>query len=217
MSEEVFHAARGALAAIAAGLIARGGEGVEQVLERLGEQDLSRAAFTPPAPCRLPACRHLPEAVAETLVLDSALAASVAALEDALHWRQTASYSDAAMGQAGFMDNYGHAEIVGPTGCFPGDDFLLGFLVLGPGFHYLDHHHPAPELYWVLSGASHWKRGDEGFVERRAGETVWHAPNVVHATRTLADPLLTVWAWTRDVSTPARLIADQSSPRRQAR
>lgn len=206
MSGEDFHAARCVIAAIASCLAARGGEGVEEVLTRLGEQDLSEAAFTPPDARRLPACRHLPEAVGQSLAVDSALAAAIAALEDTLHWRQTASYSDAAMGQVGFMDGYGHAEIVGPTGCFPGDDFLLGLLVLGPGLHYLDHHHPAPELYWLLSGASQWKRGAEDFAERQAGDTVWHAPHVVHATRTLSDPLLAVWAWTRDVSAPARLV-----------
>jgi len=206
MSDELFLAARRLIGSVAAGLAARPGEGVEEVLERLRAQDLSPAAFAPPEPRRLAACRRLPEAVAATLALDSSLAAAIANLEDALHWTQTTAYSDAAMGQVGFMDNYGHAQLIGPTGCFPGEDFLLGLLVLGPGFHYLDHHHPAPELYWPLTGPSRWKQGAGGFEERAAGETIWHRPHVIHATKTLEAPLLAVWVWTRDVAEPARLV-----------
>lgn len=206
MSSEGYRAARVAIDAIASALARHGGEGVEETLARLAAQDLSEAAFAAPEPARIAACRLLPETVGLTLGVDSAVAAAIADVEDALAWRQTAGYSDAAMGQPGFMEGYGHAELVGPTGGFPGDDFRLGLLILGPDRHYRDHYHPAPELYWTLTGPTLWKRGAGGFVERAAGDTVWHEPLIVHATRTLDTPLLAVWAWTRDVSAPARLV-----------
>jgi hypothetical protein len=182
------------------------GEGMAEVLRRLAEQDLSRAAFRPPEPARVPACRHLPDTVGAAIMVDAALAAALAGMEDELHWRRSEAYSDAAMGQDGFMDNYGHAEIIGPTGLMAGDDFRLGFLLLGPNLHYLDHAHPAPELYWPLTGPTDWSRGRGPFTPRQAGEMIWHRPQEVHATRTHDQPLLALWAWTRDTAEPARLV-----------
>ena len=182
------------------------GEGRAEVLRRLAEQDLSQAAFRPPGPARVPACRHLPETVGAAIMVDSALAAALAGMEDELHWRRSEGYSDDAMGQPGFMDNYAFAEIIGPHGCFAGDDFRLGFLLLGPGLHYRDHSHPAPELYWPLTGPTDWSRGGGPFTTRQAGEMVWHRPQEVHATRTHDQPLLALWAWTRDTGEPAMLV-----------
>src|SRR5262249_3356270 len=105
----------------------------------------------------------------------------------------------------GYMDNYAYAELIGPNGFFPGDDFLMGLLLLGPGVHYRDHHHAAPELYWLLTGPSEWRGGAGEFEMRDAGSMIWHKSRIVHATRTGATPLLAVWAWTRDVNEPARL------------
>lgn len=196
---------------IAHGLAHRNGEGIDEAFARLAAQDFSQSAYREPEPRMLPACRYLPEAVASTMMLDSTLAAGLAEVEDALTWRQTPGYSDAAMGEPGFMDAYAHAEIVGPTGAFPGDDFLLGFLLLGPGRHYRDHFHPAPELYWALTGLSEWRRGDDGFAPRMAGETIWHPPGVTHAMRTGPEPLLALYIWTRDIGEPARLVEGGSA------
>jgi hypothetical protein len=210
MSEDLYGAADQALSALVSALGRHEGEeeGRSEVLRRLAEQDLSRRAFRAPLATRLAACRHLPEAVGAAIMVDSALAAALAGMEDELYWRQTAGYSDMALGQPGFMDNYAHAEIIGPHGCFAGDDFRLGFLLLGPGLHYRDHYHPAPELYWLLTGPSDWARGAGGFVTRQAGEMVWHRPHVVHAVCTHDQPLLALWVWTRESSETARLVGD---------
>lgn len=176
-----------------------------QVKTRLAEQDLSPSAVLEPRPLRLPATRYLPECVAASMFISPDVAAALAEIEEFLEWRQNPNYSDASLG-AGYMDNYAYAELIGPHGFFAGDDFLMGVLLLGPGVHYLDHHHAAPELYWLLTGPSEWRRGNGDFEMREAGDTIWHEPHVVHATRTGASPLLAVWAWTRDVSEPARLV-----------
>ena len=129
----------------------------------------------------------------------------LAEIDEFLHWKQNSNYSDAVMGE-GYMDNYAYAELIGPSGFFKGEDFLLGLMLLGPRRLYPDHHHPAPELYWLLTGPSEWRRGGGEYTMRGAGETIWHLPMMSHATRTLDHPLLTVWAWTRDVSVPAKLL-----------
>src|SRR5205823_12410237 len=91
--------------AIGGGLEAyRGNEGVGEVLERIAAQDLSLEFCRPPVARRLPACRHLPAALGELAMADSNLAAAIAAVEDALAWRQNPNYSDEAMGQAAYMD-----------------------------------------------------------------------------------------------------------------
>lgn len=180
-------------------------DGVHEVLMRLSAQDLSAAGYEPAPPRRLPACRYFPETAAATMMLSPGLAAALASCGDHLHWKQNPNYSDAVMGE-GYMDNYAYAELIGPEGFFAGSDFLLGLMIIGPGRHYLDHYHAAPELYWLVTGPSEWKSGAGGYSERQADALVWHRPFVVHATRTLALPLLAVWAWTRDVAEPARLV-----------
>jgi hypothetical protein len=181
------------------------GEHAQHVKARLAEQDLSPSAVVEPLPLRLPATRYLPECVAASMFMSPDVAAALAEIEEFLNWRQNPNYSDASMG-AGYMDNYAYTEIIGPHGFFAGDDFLMGLLLLGPGVHYRDHHHAAPELYWLLTGPSEWRRGNGDFEMHEAGDVIWHEPHVVHATRTGASPLLAVWAWTRDVSEPARLV-----------
>ncbi len=204
MSDDKFNDVRWLIGAIAQELKKRGGEGTARVLERLAQQEMDAAQFRDSAPHRQPVCIHLAQCIAETILVDANLAAALAAVEDRLNWCQSASYSDAVLGE-GFMANYGWCEIVGSAGFFPGADFRLGLLLLGAHRHYKDHYHPAPELYWTLTGPSDWKRGAGGFETRAAGETIWHKPFVMHATRTLDTPLLAVWCWTEDTATPAKL------------
>jgi hypothetical protein len=205
VNQDLFENARWLIGAIARGLHARSGEGVAEVLARLSAQAIDEKAFHPPEPSRLPVLRYLPDCIGEAMLLDADLAAAIASIEDDLQWRQSSSYSDKVLGE-GFTDNYGWTEIIGPRGFFPGDDFLLGLLMLGPHRHYKDHYHPAPELYWPLTGPSDWKQGAGGFETREAGSSIWHIPWKVHATITDEKPLLAVWSWTRDTMTPAKLV-----------
>ena len=205
MNQELFENARWLTGAIARGLQGRGGEGVATVLKRLSAQALAQTHFREPPPTRLPVLRHLAQCTAETMLLDADLAAAIAAVEDHLHWRQSAGYTDAVLG-GGFKDNYGWCQMIGPHGFFTGDDFLLGLLMLGPNCHYRDHYHPAPELYWPLTGPVQWKKGGSDFVARAAGTTIWHKPMAIHATKTAEQPLLAIWSWTQDTQTPARLV-----------
>eukprot|EP01037_Dinobryon_pediforme_P007667 gene7667-7728_t len=179
------------------------GDGVQEVLTCLGEQNLGDVRATRPK--TLDVVRFIDETLVETAEFDGEIAASIAALAPDLEWMQSSSYTDEILGE-GFTANYGWCEIIGPRGFFKGDDFLLGLLMLGPNRHYLDHHHPAPELYWPLTGGTLWRKGDSDLIERAAGTPIWHPAHVVHATKTLEKPLLTFWSWTRETSVAAKLV-----------
>ena len=204
MNQDLYDTARWLIGAIARGLNARRSEGVALVLERMAEQNLSESGFREPAPATLPVLQYLPQCIGEAMLIEPDLAAAIASIDDDLQWRQSSAYSDALLGQ-GFMANYGWTEIIGPRGFFPGDDFLLGLLMLGPGQHYRDHFHPAPELYWPLTSGSQWSRDSGPFEVRPPGAVIWHPSMTVHAMKTDDTPLLAVWSWTSDTMIPARL------------
>ncbi len=204
MNDDLFSAAVWLVNAIARGLEKRPGAATAEVLRRLSMQDVSRPAFVKPPAQSLPVTRYFAETIAEAMLMEPDIAAALAAADGHFNWRQSASYTDAVLG-AGFSLNYGWFEVIGPRGFFLGDDFLLGFLMLGPNRHYTDHYHPAPELYWPLTGPTLWKQGAGDFEAKQAGDIIWHAPNANHATKTADHAMLAVWSWTKDTATGARL------------
>src|SRR3954452_17775908 len=98
-----WRAARALVDAIVRGLEpCREQDGVNEVLLRLGEQRVGASEFSTPQARALPACRHLPGAIAALTLHDARLAAAIAVSWDKLAWRQNPNYSDAAMGQRGY-------------------------------------------------------------------------------------------------------------------
>ena len=203
--QKTFSDARQLIALIQHGLQSRPCAPTRHVVARLAEQSLNETDFTAQAPMTLPVLAHFSACIAQVQQLDSALANQLNIVQPALKWQQSSGYSDDVLG-AGFSANYGWAQLIGPKGFFAGEDFLLGVLMLGPHRHYLDHNHPAPELYWPLTSHSQWRREPASFMEKSAGEIIWHEPFQIHATKTFEQPMLAVWAWTKDVATPAKLI-----------
>ncbi|PWK69060.1 dimethylsulfoniopropionate lyase DddQ [Aminobacter sp. AP02] len=116
----------------------------------------------------------------------------LASCADVLHWGQT--YTAADFGQH-FLDNYGWVELFGTRGHYMNEKVAAGFLVLGPGIEYPDHHHVAEEVYIPLTGGTEWRMGDTPFRERRGGEVIHHASNMNHAMHTGSEPLLALYLW----------------------
>ena len=83
----------------------------------------------------------------------------------------------------------------GTRGHFANDEIAGGFLILGPGIEYPDHHHVAEELYIPLTGGTEWRMGGGAWRLRAAGEVIHHASNVSHAMRTGEEPLLAFYLW----------------------
>jgi mannose-6-phosphate isomerase-like protein (cupin superfamily) len=135
---------------------------------------------------------------------------SLRALGPHLRWTQNPHYRRQPPDPR-FLESYGYAVLVGPPGDPPphiaSSRLALGVLLLGPDTHYPSHHHPAEEVYAVVSGHGEWWRGDGPWRREPPGALIHHAPNVRHATRAGARPLLALYLWRGDLATHARLSA----------
>ena len=137
------------------------------------------------APRRLPACRHLAAARAETR---PDLAEAFAALEPELEWR-TRAFADAP---ADFADNHANARLLGPDGLERRGELVAGFSLVAPGVTYPEHDHPPEEIYLVLSGGEWWQAGGAWHAPGPCG-IVHNPPGIRHAMRGTSVPLLAIW------------------------
>lgn len=75
------------------------------------------------------------------------------------------------------------------------EDVLFGILELAPGGYYPGHHHPAPEIYYVLSGEAQWTVGDQTF-KVKGGESIYHPPLKMHRmVNKGTKPLRVLYIW----------------------
>ena len=68
-------------------------------------------------------------------------------------------------------------------------DVLMGMLELAPRATYPAHKHPAPELYYVMSGTADWTVGGETFAAG-PGTAIYHPPNTPHRMVNTGDEVL---------------------------
>ena len=148
------------------------------------ERDLS--------PTPLPCLRHLDSLLELAPPQAKALVGVLAEERERFAWGQT--YTTADFGET-FVDNYGWLEVFGTRGHFENENVAAGCLILGPNLLYPDHHHVAEEVYIPLTGGTEWRKGDGGFVTRKAGEVIHHPSDVNHAMRTGEAPLLALYLW----------------------
>ncbi|MGY5776628.1 dimethylsulfonioproprionate lyase family protein [Rhizobium sp. LEGMi135b] len=111
---------------------------------------------------------------------------------DLLHWAQTYSITDFG---SDFLQRYGWVELFGTRGHFASEEMAGGFLLLGPGVHYPDHHHVAEEIYIPLTDGSLWSKDAQPFLPRWSGEIIHHPSNIRHAMRTEDEPLVALYLW----------------------
>ena len=81
----------------------------------------------------------------------------------------------------------------------PNEIVRMGLYYQCPGVDYPDHSHSAEELYIPLSGTARWKKGGEDWAEHPPGTLIHHASFQPHATMTLDEPLLALWAWIGEI------------------
>lgn len=148
----------------------------------------------------LPVRRWLSAALADAPASTQTVAAALAAAERKLQWGQTYAAGD-------FLDAYGWAEVIGARGPLASDTHAVGVLLLGPDTFYPPHAHPAREYYVPISGVASWFSDIEDWRPVSPGELVHHPPQVAHAMRTGAQPLLAAYCWTgEDVQTSASIL-----------
>ncbi len=144
------------------------------------------------APHDLPVVNYLrkhdrPGDSAEGMLFDRLFQAA-----DKLHWAQTYNITDFG---ADFLERYGWVELFGTRGHFASEEMAGGFLLLGPGVHYPDHHHEAEEIYIPLTDGSLWSKDAQPFLPRWSGEIIHHPSNIRHAMRTEDQPLVALYLW----------------------
>ena len=76
-----------------------------------------------------------------------------------------------------------------------GQGVLFGEAEWAPGAVYVGHAHPAPEIYYVISGEAEWTVDGQTF-KATAGTAIFTKPNAVHRmVNTGKENLKTVWMW----------------------
>jgi hypothetical protein len=156
---------------------------------------------TPPAPKRLPACDHLEGALtAGRSGPEAGLAEALSALSPLLAW--TYSYP-ARTGQPDLSAAVAFSQIVGPGGFRPSDRLRLGLTLIAPATHYPPHAHPAIETYLVIAGTALWSLGAAAAAAQPPGALILHPSGMAHAMQTGAEPLLAIWSWRGDVTSPS--------------
>ena len=92
---------------------------------------------------------------------------------------------------------YRYKPLIGGSwsGVIPHDDVFMGVLELAPKATYPAHQHPAPEIYYVISGKAEWSVDDETFVVE-SGAAIHHPPNASHRMVNIGDDVLRlVYFW----------------------
>jgi quercetin dioxygenase-like cupin family protein len=108
--------------------------------------------------------------------------------------------------RAGLDERLARAEIIGPAAPLRHPALCVGFVLMAPHTIYPAHAHPAVELYHIVSGRASWTAG-EVETELRPGDFILHPSGISHAMATAEEPLLTIYTWTGDVSSPSRFLS----------
>ena len=118
------------------------------------------------------------------------------ALSDQMRWRTASAMQELSVTR----DRHAFVEIVGPNGAFASDTVRMGLYFQSADTVYPPHHHAAEELYFVLSGTAEWQTDEGPFTRKAPGTLIHHLSFQPHATTTLDQPLLAMWAWLGDIS-----------------
>lgn len=97
---------------------------------------------------------------------------------------------------AGFAKAFRYRTLIGgPSAPVRGKNVYFGEAEWAPGAIYVGHKHPAPEIYYVISGEAEWTIDGKTF-RATAGTAIYTKPNAVHRMVNVGDGILkTVWMW----------------------
>ena len=94
-----------------------------------------------------------------------------------------------------------HVELLGPEGLIKSDELRLGLYGMLPNFEYGIRTHPAEEVFVMLAGEAHWKRGDRDYAPLGPGGRSLHPSMLPHANKTEETSFMSIYVWRGDVST----------------
>lgn len=117
---------------------------------------------------------------------------AIRAASEWAHWRET--YKGTKI-DAAFMEKFACYCIIGDNAPFSSDTLRLFMVYMPAGLFYPWHHHPAEEMYLVVSGNAVFMREDCQDERLTEGQTSYHASNQSHAMKTTDDSVLCLVAW----------------------
>lgn len=155
----------------------------------------------PPRPARQPATTFLGQSLAAALSgPEAALAETIQALAPDLAWTYGYPFDPT---RPDLGDRIAFADVLGPGGLGPAQDFSAGLTLIAPETLYPLHAHPAIELYVVIAGTARWRAGQDAPRSNPPGSLILHPSGVPHATETAAEPLLALYTWRGDLASPS--------------
>ena len=146
---------------------------------------------------------HIPAAqLMETdAALDTSHPAATALLAASPHakWRETYKGTQIT---GDFMDRFGCYCLIGTGGAFTSAKISSYVVYMPAHLDYPAHHHPAEEMYLMLSGSATFQCGQAAPETLQAGQSSQHASNEPHATKTGASPMLAYVVWRNNLGIP---------------
>ncbi|MBU4609742.1 hypothetical protein IMZ29_04010 [Achromobacter sp. GG226] len=153
-----------------------------------------------------PVAAHLAAALALAEQGDaSSLAATIPPLAPWLSW--TFGYAPHPQ-YPDLESRVAFAQFVGPRDLGHAEHLLMGLTLLAPHTVYPAHMHPANELYLPLGGTGIWSQGGGAPAPEAPGSVIFHPSGVAHTTESLRDPVLALYIWRGDLSSPSVFLAD---------
>jgi quercetin dioxygenase-like cupin family protein len=144
------------------------------------------------APERLPVCDALVSALHVAGTGPAPIPELAAALNDLSPHLQWKRRNNSPPDGTNFHNGHANALVAGPGGLEERADVWVGISLLAPHVRYPDHRHPPEEVYVSLASGVWWNANMD-WTTPGAGGLIYNEPNVLHAMRTEAQPLLAIW------------------------
>ena len=131
---------------------------------------------------------------------------------DAVKWK---SPSEHYAGTA-FAKAFRYKTLIGGQSApVHGRNVLFVEAEFAPGAIYVGHNHPAPEIYYIISGEAEWTVGNKTF-KATPGMAIYTKPHAVHRMVNTGDGVLkTIWMWWGDPTTTNHLPTLTERPAKQ--
>lgn len=143
--------------------------------------------------------QQLPEPIMDVLLKEDALPVCRLIAESRFPWAPPQTSSDPKYIEHSLPKV--HIELLGPEGLIKFDGLRLGLYGMLPNFEYGVRTHPAEEVFLMLAGEAHWKRGDKAYEPLGPGGRSLHPSMLPHANKTENSSFMSIYVWRGDVST----------------
>ena len=186
-----------------------GGELAETARFTLSNVDWRADLVSPEAMSNTILRTHLEEACANLgrqAPAARAIAQAVLPVAERLGWWMRPAGQEDEAELVEFSHNYTAVRVIGPGGVLPSDKVKAGLSLQAPGIFYPPHAHHAEESYWIIAGDGEWKVDAAPWFAVRPGDSIHHQSGAVHAMRTNAQPLLSVWLWTSHLDSEVVMV-----------